>query len=168
MLQEVVQELPVSDDLFFLGSCKEFLAHQPTTGIQSFATVVRRPRGIDAATQVTALVNQGVESVAPRTTVPTHSVRSAPQLKISQAPLCQVRNYERFHFPAPMSAPAVAQFSDTQNCDFHGIVEKQCHTITVPDRSESPSGTSASHSEPTATQRAKHRGRHKRSAVKVS
>jgi hypothetical protein len=40
-----------------LDDRKKFLAHQPTIGTQSFATAVRRPRGIDPATETTALAN---------------------------------------------------------------------------------------------------------------
>jgi hypothetical protein len=67
--EKAIQELRDKDGLSFLVARDKFLAHQPTAGTQSFATAVRRPRRFDAATQTTALVNRGVASVAPRTTV---------------------------------------------------------------------------------------------------
>jgi hypothetical protein len=55
-----IQELRAKDGLSFMDARKKFLAPQPTIETQSFATAVRRPRGIDAATQTTALVNRGI------------------------------------------------------------------------------------------------------------
>jgi hypothetical protein len=90
LLQEkAIEELRAKDGLSFLDARKKFLAHQPTTGTQSFASAVRRPCGADAATQTTALVNSGVASVAPRTTYPV-SRRSPPKPKTSQPPTSRV------------------------------------------------------------------------------
>jgi hypothetical protein len=71
--ERAIQELRDNDGLSFMDARKKFLAHQPKIGTQSFATAVRRPRGVVAATQTSALVKRGVASVAPRTTVPSQS-----------------------------------------------------------------------------------------------
>jgi hypothetical protein len=82
--EKAIQELGVKDGLSFLDARKKFLANQPTIGTKSFATVVRRPLGIDTLTQTKALVDRGVASVAPRTNIPSR--RSPPKLKTSQTP----------------------------------------------------------------------------------
>jgi hypothetical protein len=71
--EKAIQELRVKYGLFFLGARKKFLAHQPTIGTQSFATAVRRPRDIGAATRTTALGKRGVASVVPRISVLSQS-----------------------------------------------------------------------------------------------
>jgi hypothetical protein len=73
-LQEMgVQELQTKDGLSFVDARKNFLAHEPTIGNQSLATDVGHPRAIEAASQTTDLLYHGVESVVPRTTVPSQS-----------------------------------------------------------------------------------------------
>jgi hypothetical protein len=83
----------VKNGLCFLDVRKKFLAHQPTVGTHSFATAVRRPRGIDAAMHTAAIVNSGAASVAAPTKMPSQSETciQTEDLRTSTAPGVKLR-----------------------------------------------------------------------------
>jgi hypothetical protein len=133
--EKPIPELRIKDVLYFLDALKKLQAHQLTAGIQSFATAVRRPRGLDAVTYTAALVNRGVASLAPRTTAPL-SLRSPPKLKTPQPPPCLVWSYWHVHLPPWVSdSPTIAQSRRPQNCRSRsrsGTRTKLCDTTIVP------------------------------------
>jgi hypothetical protein len=66
--EKAIQELQVKDSLSFLDAWKKFFENKPKTGTQSYASALRRPRGIDATMQTTALLNRDNTTTLPQTT----------------------------------------------------------------------------------------------------
>jgi hypothetical protein len=52
------QELRIRECLFFLDVRKKFLETKPKTGTQSYASTLRRPRGVDTIAQTDAIYSQ--------------------------------------------------------------------------------------------------------------